>query len=303
MKAKHILLINTLPVILFMVARMCVAEDLPSCAAIGDSDKTRLVTYVKKKYNLPDTALVDVKAQAFVQGTCYRQLRFTAGAGPRPFHVDLFVSPDLRFLSRDVLDSNGDPAEQARQHTRAIAAALNKPGAASVGSADAPVTLVLFSDFECPFCSQMATGLRRDILPEAGDNVRLVFRNFPLPMHPWARLAADGAACARAQDEGYFWPIHDYLFDHQPDLTPDNVESKISERAAELDGFDPARFRSCIDARESAPSIEEDLALGNEMKVSATPTLFINGQKVTGYRAEQIRTMIMEGSGGKAATN
>jgi len=140
----------------------------------------------------------------------------------------------------------------------------------------------------------MATGLMKEIVPTEGDKIRLIFRNFPLPMHPWARAAAEATACAQTQNDKYFWPLHDYIFAHQREITIENMTAKLSEQAAAIDGFDPARFQACVDKKETAAKVDQDVAFGNEMKVTGTPTLFINGQRVSGYRAEQIRTMIRE---------
>lgn len=272
----------------------CIAADSSTCSAIGDADRAKLAGYVQKKYNLPQSAKVEIKELSFVEESCYRKLQFTSASGARPFRMELIASPDLRFLTRELLDSHVDPAEEARRQAQALAANLAKGDAASLGPKDAPVTLVLFSDFQCPFCSQMATGLMRDILPTEGDKVRLIFRNFPLPMHPWARAAAEITACAQAQNDKYFWPLHDYIFSHQREISIDNMTSKLSEQAAAIDGFDPVRFKTCVDKKETASKVDRDVAFGNEMKVSGTPTLFINGQRVSGFRAEQIRTLIRE---------
>jgi protein-disulfide isomerase len=275
------------------LALPCVAADLSTCVTLGDADRSKLAGYVQKKYNLPQSAKLDVKEVSFVEDSCYRKLQFTSAGAGRPFRMELIASPDLRFLTRELLDSHVDPEEDARRQAKALAASA-KGDAASLGPKDAPVTMVLFSDFQCPFCSQMATGLMHDIVPTEGDKIRLIFRNFPLPMHPWARAAAEATACAQAQNDKYFWPLHDYIFAHQHEISVENMTSKLSEQAATVEGFDPARFQTCIDKKETAAKVDQDVAFGNEMKVTGTPTLFINGQRVSGYRAEQIRTMIRE---------
>jgi len=270
-----------------------VAADGLSCAAISNSDLAKLTGYVQKKYNLPQSAKVDVKELSFVEESCFRKLQFASTGAGRPFQMVLIASPDLRFLTRELLDSHIDPGEEARRQAKALAASA-KGDSASLGPKDAPVTMVLFSDFQCPFCSQMAAGLMREIVPMEGDKIRLVFRQFPLAMHPWARAAAEATACAQTQNDKYFWPLHDYIFAHQREITIENMTSKLSEQAATIEGFDSARFRSCVDKKEPAPQVDKDVAFGNELKVTGTPTLFINGQRVSGYRAEQIRTLIRE---------
>lgn len=286
---------------LCLVARLCVAADPSPCVPISDADRAKLAGYIQKKYNLPESTGIEVHEAAFVEGSCYRKLEFTSVGATRPFRTVLFASPDLRFLTHELLDSHVDPVEEEWRHARELAADLAKGDAASLGPKDAPVTLVLFSDFQCPFCSQMAAGLMREILPSEGDKIRLIFRNFPLPMHPWARAAAEAAACARTQGDKYFWPLHDYIFTHQRELTAANMTSKLTEQAAAVEGFDAARLKACVDRKETAAKVDQDLALGKEMQISGTPTLFINGQRVTGYRAAEIRTLIREHISGGAA--
>jgi len=276
------------------IAQVCTVRAAPPCAALGAADRNTLAGYVQKKYKLPSTADVDVREVSFVGDSCYRRLQFVSGNSTRPFNVELIASPDLRFLTREVFDSTADPLEEERREARALASKLAEGDAAALGLANAPVTMVLFSDFQCPFCSRMAHGLRQEILPREGDKVRLIFRNYPLPMHPWARAAAEAAACATVQGDNYFWPLHDYMFDHQRDFTADNLVPELSRQASLIGGFDPVRFANCIDRKETASSVDRDVAFGKQMKVSGTPTLFVNGQRVSGYQAEQIQTLIRE---------
>jgi protein-disulfide isomerase len=159
-------------------------------------------------------------------------------------------------------------------------------------SPDAPVTLTLFPDFQCPYCAQMAASLAKDILPSQGDKVRLEFRYFPLAMHQWARPGAEAAACAQEQSVKYFWAMHDYFFEHQRELNPGNLRQRLLEYAKGLADFDSARFEKCLDERRTAARVEEDIALGKEIGVNATPTLFVSGERVTGARTEQIRMLI-----------
>jgi protein-disulfide isomerase len=276
----------------FLFARSASAQ--PACPALDKGARVKLADYVHKKYRLAADVQLDITESSFVEETCYRNLVFKSHDSPRPFKVELIASPDFRFLTRELLDSTIDPAEEVRRQARVTAAKLTADDAASLGPKDAPVTLVLFSDFQCPFCSQMASGLMRDILPADGGKIRLIFRNFPLSMHPWARAAAEAAACARVQSDDYFWLLHDYIFAHQREVTADNLELKLLQRAATIEGFDPVRFKTCIDRKESVARIDRDLTLGSQMTINSTPTLFINGQRVAGYREEEIRTLIRE---------
>lgn len=259
-----------------------------------DTDRAKLVEYVQKKYKTPATMPLEVSEAGFLPESCYRHLRFQSQDQRRPFQLELIASPDLRFLTREMLDSRVDPLEEERQKEKALLADLRREGGAQLGPKDAPVTITLFSDFQCPYCAQMANGLMKDILPAEADRVRLVFRNFPLTMHPWARPAAEAAECARTQGDKYFWSFHDYLFEHQKDMTAENLRPKLAAYGPDLAGFDVKAFESCVEERKTSAKVAEDLAMGRRIGITGTPTFFVNGTRITGYRAAEIRTLITQ---------
>lgn len=150
------------------------------------------------------------------------------------------------------------PVDAARDHVR--------------GPADAPVTLVEYGDFECPYCGQ-AEPVLRALLAEFGDDLRYVFRHLPLvDVHPRAQTAAEAAEAAATQ--GRFWEMHDVLFAHQDALRP----SDLVGYAEEL-GLDSERFREEIRKHTHAPRIAEDVDDADHSGVSGTPTLFVNGRR------------------------
>ncbi|WP_411966005.1 DsbA family protein [Haloferax sp. YSMS24] len=141
-----------------------------------------------------------------------------------------------------------------------------------VGSATAPVTLVQYGDYECPYCGA-AYPIVKDVLDELGDDVQFVFRNFPISgLHPHARHAAEAAEAAAEQ--GMFWEMHDYLYEHQTELEDENLldyaatlglDVELVERALETDAFDDR--------------IQADFMSGVRSGVNGTPTFFINGRR------------------------
>jgi protein-disulfide isomerase len=140
------------------------------------------------------------------------------------------------------------------------------------GPDDAPVTLVEYGDFECPYCGQ-AEGSIRELLASHGDDVRYVWRHLPLnDVHPTAQLAAEASEAAAAQ--GRFWDMYDILLSHQGELSPRDLR----RYAAEL-GLDVERFTDELRRREYASRISEDVASADESGVSGTPTFFINGRR------------------------
>ena len=138
------------------------------------------------------------------------------------------------------------------------------------GPADAPVTIVEYGDFECPFCSR-AEPVLRELLAEFGDDLRYVFRHLPLTdVHPRAQVAAEAAEAAAAQ--GAFWELHDLLFAHQDALRPSDLIGY-----AEQLGLDVGRFEDELRRHAHAPRIAEDVDDADRSGVSGTPTVFVNG--------------------------
>lgn len=144
----------------------------------------------------------------------------------------------------------------------------------SRGPADAPVVIVEFSDFECPYCAR-ATATLDALLARYPDEIRFVYRDFPLPNHPNAFKAAEAGHCAH--DQGRFWEYHDRLFSAQDAL---DVES-LKRHAAEL-GLDTGAFDACLDDGRHEPSVDREMASGRDHGAASTPTLFINGRPVFG---------------------
>jgi protein-disulfide isomerase len=152
------------------------------------------------------------------------------------------------------------------------AAEIAKPGAPSFGPEDAKVTVVAFSDFQCPYCSRAATVLTQ-LKEKYSGRVRIVFRQFPLSFHKQARLAAEAALAANAQ--GKFWEFHDRLFQNQSQL-----ERPALETAAKELGLNMATFKKALDTNAYGAAVDADMKLGEDVAVSGTPTMFVNGKRI-----------------------
>jgi protein-disulfide isomerase len=264
-----------------------------SCGVMGSAEKTRLVDYVQKKYKTPPSVHLQIAEVSLVKGSCFRKLEFTAQEPQASFRLDLFASPDLRFLAREVMDSNGDPIAEEKQRAEALYAGLTHGDFPTRGKTNAPVTLAVFSDFQCPYCSRFAA-IVTDLAPEEAAKVRLVFRHLPLPMHSWARPAAEATACAQEQGDSYFWGLHDFLFDHQKEITRDNILQKLAEAEKSVSGFDQGKFAACVIERKTAAQVERDISFAQEHGINATPTVFLNGQQTQIVAAEQLQTLLRE---------
>jgi protein-disulfide isomerase len=144
------------------------------------------------------------------------------------------------------------------------------------GPKDAPVTMIEFADFQCPYCGRFHAQTLPLILKEYGDKVRIVYRDFPLSsIHPYAEKAAEAGECAHEQ--GKFWEYHDVLYLNQTALDRASLG-----RYAQNAGLDTAKFDSCLDSGKYASEVASDLRDGTAAGVQGTPAFFVNGQPISG---------------------
>ena len=187
--------------------------------------------------------------------------------------VQFYVSKDGKYLLRGELsDLTKDPNAENR-------ARLQLKGAPVWGDPNASITMVEFSDFECPVCRSL-----HDVLQGLLANypqVRLVFKDFPLEQHPWARSAAIAGRCAYNQDPKAFWRFYDLIYNNQDIISPENSYSKFNDYASQI-GLNPDVVKACLASPEAAAVVEASHANGLALQVSSTPTIFINGRRIVG---------------------
>ncbi|MCM0605538.1 MAG: DsbA family protein [Xanthomonadaceae bacterium] len=147
----------------------------------------------------------------------------------------------------------------------------------SWGNKDAKVSIVEFSDFQCPFCSRGANSVD-EIKKKYKGKVKIAFKHFPLPMHPDAKPASEAALCVNAEGGAdKFWKYHDLLFKNQ-----DKLDSASLEKYAKDLGIKEAKFKECVASKKFAAAVEADMQYGEKIGVRSTPTFFINGQLISG---------------------
>jgi protein-disulfide isomerase len=206
----------------------------------------------------------------------------------------------VRMVEKDPsapIPSPSSPATRRAQQQPKEIADIAKGDLPSLGPVNAPVTVAVFSDFECPFCARFAALMHDRVLPAAGSKVRMVYRYFPLPMHPWAREAAEAAECARQQKGNYFWSFHDFFFQHQGDLTSATFRRQVLDHAGSIPGLDKAKLEACLTRNAAKARIDSELAYGAANGIEATPTVFVNGKQTDVVAPEQLLTLVQELAG------
>jgi len=205
-----------------------------------------------------------------------------------PFLKSEMIANEQRRLERDLLTGLRQAAEveltlPVPEFPRV---AVEDGGAPVFGPADAPVTVVVFSDFQCPYCAK-ARPILYALQQRFPDQLRVVFRDFPLRQHPRARAAAEAAQCANEQ--GKFWPFHDLLFDNSQALTDDDLRRYASQL-----GLDTAKLDDCLKSDRPGKLVEAHLKAGEQAGVDGTPSIFINGVKLIGLLPNPIMEAIVE---------
>ena len=170
---------------------------------------------------------------------------------------------------------------------RVFRATVNTDGAPFKGSATAPVTIVKFEDFHCPYCRRVQATFS-EILAKYGEKVKLVHRDFPLDRaHPEARKAHEAARCAHGQ--GKFWAYHDVLYSNAPKASTENLRTYAQEV-----GLDMASFDQCLRSGNTEAMVEKDVEEGTNLGVAATPVFFINGRQLVGAQSLESFTQVID---------
>jgi len=186
----------------------------------------------------------------------------------------VFVSKDGKtFLRGEMFDLASNPFAEnlAKLHTG---------GNPSVGPANAAVTVVIFSDFQCPHCRELATVLAT-VIPEF-PQVRFVYKDFPLTqIHPWAESAAIGARCAYMQSPKSYASVQEQIFAEQELLSAENIWEKLISYAGQA-GLDPDAFKACMSSPEAKAAVDASHQEGESVSITSTPTVFVNGHPLIG---------------------
>ena len=269
-------------------ALLAIGFMLPSLAsALDDAAKKKVVDYYRRKANLPP----DVKAELTgikdspLPGTKEATIKLLSNGNVQ--EVGLLMSPDGKYVIFSGTDRNrmsvGSIEDVTSDPFAAVMGKLTLDGNPSEGPKDAPVTIVEFSDFQCPYCSRAYNTLKSQVMPAYEGKIRVVYKNFPLSFHKWAESAAIAGECTFDQDEKAFWKLYSHYFDNQREITPENLKEKtLAALGEEGSGVDPDKFSDCFDNKKTADRVRADMAEGQSVGVTGTPAFLINGRFLSG---------------------
>jgi len=248
---------------------------LLAVVATAAADNDRLIKYYRKKNNVAPTQKVTLTGvkDSTIKGA--KEGTLEIGEGPAAQKVGVIMSPDGRYaVFGQVEDVTVDPS-------KAVMEKIALKGEPSKGGANAKVTIVEYSDFQCPFCSKGYATMENQVLKEYGDKVKFYYKNYPLPFHPWAESAAVAAECAKEQKPEAFWKLYSSFFENQAQISPETLKDKATG-FLQGSGIDMAKWTDCLDNKKSLPKVKAEMAEGQSVGVRGTPGFIINGRLVSG---------------------
>lgn len=258
---------------------MAAVAAMPAAPVKSALDKATLEAYVRHLFVWgPQIKLVidDPKPSANLPG--FFEVGIHGSQGPARQDETLLISKDgQKILRATVYDVTQNPFKAELQK-------LKTEFQPSLGAPGASVVIVLFTDFQCPYCKLEAKMLRDNLLAAFPRQVRLYFKDYPLEsIHPWAKSAAIAGRCVFRQNPSAFWLYHDWVYERQQEITPANFDAKIAEFAkANEKQIDATQLAECVKTKATEPEVDRSMAEARDLGVFSTPTMFVNGRRLSG---------------------
>jgi len=285
---KKSLTLTALLALGFVASIACAQQPQATAAAAASSGQLPIQktveAYLRNLYAFGADTAVKVAAPKDIGVEGLQEVDIEVKIGENQQTGKVYVTKDGKYMFR------GELSELAKDPLAANRAQLETKDSPSLGPANAPVTLVEFSDFECPVCRSLHDALR-GLLPNY-PQVRVVFKDYPLEqIHPWARTAALAGRCAYQQAPAAFWKMYDLIYDSQDVISAENAWSKMTDFAGQS-GLNADAFKACMASPEAGAAVDASRANGVLLEVGSTPTMFINGRRIVGADAHTLEQYI-----------
>ncbi len=243
----------------------------------------RIQNQIRSQLGVPPNVEITLGQRRASDIAGYETLPVTLSSGERKLSMEMLISKDNKTLARlEKFDLGTD-----------VMAKIDVAGRPVRGNRAAKVTIVNYDDFQCPFCSRMHETLMGDVLKTYGDKVKIIYKDYPLlSIHPWAMHAAINANCLNAQKNEAYWDYADYVHINQQEIMgPQEKRRPLNQQVMTLDkaafdqgtkyGLDAKTLGACIQAQDEK-SVRVAMAEAEGLGVESTPTLFVNGEKMSG---------------------
>jgi len=244
--------------------------------AVTKDPKTELIQHIREQFKVPETTTLTAGPFHDSGIPNFQATTVTADSAKGKQTQDFYITSDNRVL---VLGNILNLGVDLRREALRTIVTTNQP---SQGPAHAPVTIVEYADLECPMCAKLHEFLEKDLLPKYGDKVRVIFKEFPLPMHDWSQSAAIANECVFQIKPDAFAAYRSLVFQNQSIINVANVRDNLLNYADQL-GVDRVKLAGCLDSQASLRKVEEGRREAKELEVQSTPTCFINGRMLIGF--------------------
>ena len=240
--------------------------------------------FVRKSFNVPPSVTIAVKDSNKSDVNGLRQVTIELSSQNGTQSQDAWITADNHLLVGRLLDLSVDPYRKNIEKIK-----LND--APALGPADAKVTIVEYSDFQCPYCGAAYKTVDQ-LLQQYQGKVRLVYKHLPLSIHNWAEDAAVASACVYQQKPDAFWKVYSYLFANQSSVTKETLTDKVVLATKDA-GVNTEDLKKCITSRSALPIVQANMAEAGDLGLSSTPSFIINGRPVVGAQPlEQFKQVI-----------
>ena len=264
----------------------------PAGAAAVATDPAKdavLKTYLQKHFKIPSAELIKM-GPAFktpIEGLLARQLIVSNEQGQNVTATLFFDKNESKAIIGQFIDVGTEPWGRMNMSSVSLD---DRP---TQGPADAPVTIVEFADFECPFCAHAFSVLETLVNTTYKGKIKVIFKAYPLNVHPWAIKAAAAAECARLQNPAAFWDFARYFYTNQGSINVKNIQDNV-DKLAKQQKLDEPSLKACMDSPQTAARIKQDQTDGNSIHVSSTPTFFVNGIPVVGLPDGKVMDFVID---------
>lgn len=249
-------------------------------------DKQGLAQHLRESLGLDSRTNITISSEPAPAGIGNLQMiQVNIGGGNYPVYIS---QDDKKYIWGQLNDLTESPD---LENTKLISEQTGH----SVGSKTAPITVVEYSDLQCGYCKKAHQTIKADLHKNyTKDQVRLVFKHFPLNMHPWAVEGAVGTECAAEQKEEAYWGMLDMIFKNNETISTATVRGKMGEYAKTM-GLDTAAFDKCLSNPAIIQKVQDSRAEGAKLGVHSTPTIYVNGRVRKGFRSfDDLKVVIDE---------
>jgi len=253
------------------------------------SQDPAMIRFLQKHFRIPNASQITLSppSPAPIEGLWSRKITIVGDSGQSASATLFEDSSGKDVIIGTLLETSKDPWERVGLN------AIHLDDRPAAGPADAPVTVVEFGDFECPYCARALNIVETLVNSTYKGRLRVIFKNFPLSGHLWAMEAATAAECARLQNPDAFWQIARDLYRDQASINPRNIREHIDGYAGSLQ-LDKKALSACMISVAATQRVQQDMQDGATLKVESTPTFYVNGIPVVGFPDEKSLRFVID---------